>query len=307
MRQLPLMPPNSPVAQLCAPIVLAHGLFGFSRIGIGRLTITAYFRGIPQMLRSHGNRVLVTRVPPIAGVEDRARRLGEQIARAFPDEPVHLIGHSMGGLDARRLLADPTWEKRVLSLTTIGTPHLGTALADFAKLRAGRIFRLLATLGIDPQGCLDITRRAARRIHRMLPVPACLPCFSVAGDAAAETVCWPLRRTHAALLELEGPNDGLVPLESALAFGTPMPTSPLDHLRQMNWLAPGEPDPLVPPAIDLYARIVNHLASLGFEKREDLESSEAIPNPRAPGADGEARPIASPAEPRSSMRREEQP
>ena len=39
----------------------------------------------------------MTRVPAIAGVEDRARRLGEQIFRAFPDEPVHVIGHSMGG------------------------------------------------------------------------------------------------------------------------------------------------------------------------------------------------------------------
>ena len=65
----------------------------------------------------------------------------------------------MGGLDARRLLADPAWRRRVLSLTTIGTPHLGTALADFAKLRVGRVFRLLNALGIDPQGCLDITRR----------------------------------------------------------------------------------------------------------------------------------------------------
>ena len=79
---------------------------------------------------------LVTRVQPIAGVERRARRLGEQIVKAFGDEPVHLIGHSMGGLDARRLLADESWHDRILSVTTIGTPHLGSSLADFAKLRS---------------------------------------------------------------------------------------------------------------------------------------------------------------------------
>ncbi len=84
-------------AHLDAPIVLAHGLFGFTRIGVGPLTLTAYFRGIPQALRATGNRVLVTRVHPIAGVDRRARRLGEQIVKAFGDEPVHLIGHSMGG------------------------------------------------------------------------------------------------------------------------------------------------------------------------------------------------------------------
>ena len=94
-------------ARLDAPIVLAHGLFGFTRIGIGRLTVTSYFRGIPHALAEDaGNRVLVTRVPPIAGTEKRARRLADQIDRTFPDEPIHLIGHSMGGLDARRMLAD---------------------------------------------------------------------------------------------------------------------------------------------------------------------------------------------------------
>ena len=131
------MLPQTKIARLGAPIVLAHGLFGFTRIGVGPVDAHAVFPGrFPRSSEAAGNRVLVTRVPPIAGVEHRAGRLGEQILQAFPDEPVHLIGHSMGGLDARRLLADPSWQRRVLSLTTIGTPHLGTALADFAKLQS---------------------------------------------------------------------------------------------------------------------------------------------------------------------------
>jgi triacylglycerol lipase len=95
--------------RLQAPIVLAHGLFGFRRIGLGPVTLAWYFRGIPAILQAAGNRVLVTRVHPTAGVSRRARKLGEQILEAFPDEPVHLIGHSMGGLDARELIADPAW------------------------------------------------------------------------------------------------------------------------------------------------------------------------------------------------------
>jgi triacylglycerol lipase len=255
---------RTPIARLDAPIVLAHGLFGFSRIGVGRLTLTAYFRGIPEALRAAGNRVLVTRVPAIAGVLDRARRLGQQILREFGDEPIHVFGHSMGGLDARCLMADAAWARRVLSLTTIGTPHLGTSLADFAKLRVGRLFRLLSAIGIDPQGCLDVTRGAARRFHRRHPAPADVYCFSVAGDPLVETVCWPLQRTHCALWEMEGPNDGLVPVDSATAFGDVLPAWPVDHLGQMNWLAPGEPAPLSPTPIKLYAQLVEQLASLGF-------------------------------------------
>src|SRR5271157_3083205 len=251
------------IPQLHAPVVLAHGLFGFSRIGLGPLTLTTYFRGIPEVLRAAGNRVLVTRVHPIASVEFRAQRLGARILRAFPNEQIHIIGHSMGGLDARRLLADEMWCARVLSLTTIGTPHLGSYLADFAKLRVGRVYRLLQRMMLDPTGFLDITRLAARRFHRRYPQPSDLPCFSVAGVPPPEEVTWPLQRLHTVLAELEGPNDGLVPASSAEAFGTPLCPWPADHLRQMNWMTPvvNSRCPAIP---DLYAGILELLAALGF-------------------------------------------
>ena len=260
-------------------LYLAHGLFGFTRIGLGPVTLTAYFRGIPEALQGVGNRVLVTRVQPIAGVEQRARRLGEQIVQAFGDEPVHLIGHSMGGLDARRLLADQSWHDRILSITTIGTPHLGSSLADFAKLRVGRVFRLLEALKIDTQGCLDVTRKAARRFNERFAPPANIPCFSVAGDPLAHDVCWPLRRLHAVLSEIEGPNDGLVSVESANAFGRPLPRWPVDHLRQMNWLVKAVHGPVGRPPLELHAEIVEHLASLGFGKHCQPEHPAALDLP----------------------------
>lgn len=261
------MLPQPIFARLDAPIVLAHGLFGFTRIGVGPLTLTSYFRGIPQALEAAGNRVLVTRVQPIAGVERRARRLGEQIVKAFGDEPVHLIGHSMGGLDARRLLAEHSWHQRILSVTTIGSPHLGSSLADFAKLRFGRVYRLLEALKIDPQGCLDVTRKAGLRFHERFAPPKHVPCFSVAGDPPVHEVCWPLRHLHAVLSEIEGPNDGLVSVESANAFGRPLPSWPVDHLRQMNWLAPANRGSIERQPLELHAEIVEHLASLGFGTR----------------------------------------
>jgi triacylglycerol lipase len=156
-------------------------------------------------------------------------------------------------------------------LTTIGTPHLGSTLADFAKLRVGRVYRLLSALGIDPQGCVDVTRQRARRLHRRNPTPASVLCFSVAGDPPAEHVCWPLRRVHAALAELEGPNDGLVSVESALEFGTPLPIWPVDHLRQLNWMARDDDQASLPAVVDLYAQVLTHLASLGFGAEPNLD------------------------------------
>jgi len=255
--------PPEPGPRLAAPIVMAHGLFGFRRIGFGPVTLAWYFRGIPAILEAAGNRVLVTRVHPTAGVARRARKLGERILSAFPDEPVHLIAHSMGGLDARALIADDAWRGRILSLTTIATPHLGSTIADFAKLRVGRIYDLLDRIGLDHHGFFDVTRRAAARFNRQTPPPDWLPVFSVAGDPAAKDVCWPLRRLHAALGELEGPNDGLVSVRSATAFGQALPSWPLDHLRQMNWLSKGDPD-LSRTVAAQYARVVANLVEHGF-------------------------------------------
>jgi triacylglycerol lipase len=265
--------------RLQAPIVLAHGLFGFNQIGLGRLTFASYFRGIPEWLRAAGNRVLVTKVPPIAGIEARARRLGEQVAAAFPDEPVHLIGHSMGGLDARLLASDPAWAGRVLSLTTIGTPHLGSSIADFAQLRAGRIYRLLAKLGIDHRGFLDVTRRNAREFHKSVVTPEGLPCFSIAGNPTIDDVCWPLQRLYLALTELEGPNDGLVSVESALAFGTPQPLWGVDHFRQVNWLASELEATNSGSPVSFYAETIHQLGLLGFAAADETPPILLAPPP----------------------------
>ena len=71
---------------------------------------------------------------------------------------------------------------------------------------------------------------------------------------------------------LEGPNDGLVSVESALGFGTPLPNWPVDHLRQMNWLAP--PRSLLGPAVtDSTAMIVDNLAAQGSPSKDRLPRS----------------------------------
>jgi triacylglycerol lipase len=253
--------------RLEAPIVLAHGLFGFRRIGVGRFTIAAYFRGIPSFLHAGGNRVVVTRVPPIAGLDPRARALAREIDLAIPGQPFHLVGHSMGGLDARRLLADPAWANRCLSLTTIATPHLGSALADRARLRVGKVYKLLRAMRIDCRGFLDVTRHAARSAHADGPIAARVPCFCVAAVPEPGEVCWPLKPFHEIVQELEGPNDGLVSAESALGMGDPLPPWPIDHLRQMNWLPAAEGPSSSRSVFDLYGALVENLAAHGFAAR----------------------------------------
>ena len=52
-----------------------------------------------------------------AGIAARAGQLKELLDRTFPGERVHLIGHSMGGLDARYMISCLDMAQRVLTLT----------------------------------------------------------------------------------------------------------------------------------------------------------------------------------------------
>ena len=136
----------------------------------------------------------------------------------------------------------------------------------------GRIYRLLNALEINHRGFIDITRAAAHARHKALPPPQDVPCFSVAGHPTAEDVCWPLRRLYAAIGELEGDNDGLVSVESAHAFGTPLPILPIDHLRQVDWLKHEHAGMISHPAAELYRQITRNLAEHGFAAPDDPDA-----------------------------------
>jgi triacylglycerol esterase/lipase EstA (alpha/beta hydrolase family) len=87
-------------------------------------------------------------VPPTASIRRRAAALAAFVAETAGDDgPIHLVGHSTGGLDAR-IVASPTadmgvpaqllgWLPRLRSVTTMATPHFGTPLASFFARRGG--------------------------------------------------------------------------------------------------------------------------------------------------------------------------
>ena len=231
------MLPQSKIPRLDAPIVLAHGLFGFTRIGLGRITLTPYFRSIPEVLTRAGNRVLVTRVPSIAGVERRAGRLGEQILKAFPNEPVHVIGHSMGGLDARRLLAEPC-------LAAADQEPVDDRHASPGH-RAGGL-RQVESRPHFPPAELDGNRSPRlRRRH-----PPRRPALQSQAPGAPGRRVYLGRRQPDARDSLLAPRRARSPHSRSSKDRTmdwsrstrhwpsapPCPIWPVDHLRQMNWM-----------------------------------------------------------------------
>ena len=134
------------IPRLRAPIVLVHGLLGFDSLRVGPWLVAHYFQGIPEPLCAAGNRVLVASLSPTRCIADRAAQLKALLDRESPREPVHLIAHSMGGLDSRYLISRLAMADRVLTLTTLGTPHRGSSFADWAS---GRLVRLVGRLPVE--------------------------------------------------------------------------------------------------------------------------------------------------------------
>jgi triacylglycerol lipase len=223
------------VPRVRAPIVLVHGLLGFDRLAVGRLGFD-YFRGIRQALLDASNRVPPPpRLSPTRGVRERADELRRYLDREAPDEPVHLIAHSMGGLDARYLISGLGLAPRVLTLTTLGTPHRGTAVADLGVRHNRQVLQLLDRLGLPVNAFDDLTTESCRRLADEAPDAPGVRYFSVAGQYQPGVLTpTPLQVSHTVLEQAEGPNDGLVSVASA-TYGESCRVWDGDHADLINW------------------------------------------------------------------------
>lgn len=126
-------------------VYLIPGFFGFADLGgityfhHVRKFITAEFaaKGIEAVIHE-------VKTLPTASIRRRAGRLLETVGEtALDDAPIHLVGHSTGGLDARLFVSPQAdvdvdcpyqladFAKRVQTVVTLATPHYGTPMASF--------------------------------------------------------------------------------------------------------------------------------------------------------------------------------
>ncbi len=227
---------ESLIPKLDAPIVLVHGLCGYDRITAFGRTLRDYFPGIREKLEAAGNRVLVPRLSCTLGVAARANELKNFIAQRVPGGPVHVVGHSMGGLDARFMVSRLGMADRVRSLTTVGTPHRGTAFADWCIRRFGRLVGpFFQLLGLSYQAFLDLTTAGCRRFNESVPDAPGVRVLLGRGRVrkpvdGGRSGALP----HGIVSRAEGPNDGVVSVASA-AWGEHNDVWDGDHLNLVNW------------------------------------------------------------------------
>lgn len=250
------------------PIVLAHGIARFDiLLELLRKKFPEtefgdrfqYFKGIKTLFESHGFQVFHPNEDFAGPVDLRADQLRSRVNEVLAStgaQKVNIIAHSMGGLDARHMIVDKGMADKVATLVTIGTPHLGTILADHVINNGG----FFLTEGLRPilnlDGFNDLRITACEEFNRRAEHQEATNGVNYRTFAGAEDLAmifaplvpsWIFIRDHA------GRNDGLVPVfsqawkrELIANDGSRKPIQQndfpvaADHLNEVGWWDPQE-------------------------------------------------------------------
>jgi hypothetical protein len=220
-------------------VLVAYGLLGDTTAALRRFGID-YMWAQQDWLRAVGAAPEVVRVPTAASVAANAARIRTALLAA--ERPALVIAHSKGGLEALAALLDPAAAARCAGFVAFQSPFGGSPVAD--AVAGSRPLHGLALAGFralrvgDGEGLRDLTtpvRAAWMRAHagavaellERVPVVTAATVLDGAAlrgrDHAYGVVArWMERRA--------GPNDGLVPVASALLPGARHSLEPGGHV-----------------------------------------------------------------------------
>lgn len=207
------------------PVILVSGL-GFQ----DQNKLLHYWGNIPDYLKTHGCTVYTAQQDAFNSITDNAIKLKFRILdilETTKSDKINIIGHSKGGLEGRYLISRLGMAEQVSSLTTLGSPHHGTYLADIIlgnaplpKVATARLVNLYATIIGDKRpdslrAAVQITKDGMKQFNDEVPDISTVYYQSYAGHVNKDypTMVW---KTMATIIkDYEGKNDGMVGIESA--------------------------------------------------------------------------------------------
>ena len=206
------------------PIVLIHGA------GFRDLKWPVYWGRIPKALQQRGASVFYGLQDCWGSVETNAEAIAQRIDAILAEtgcEKVNIIAHSKGGLDARMALSSFGCGVKTASLTTIATPHHGSKTLDklfaiqkplwnTAAFAVNNWIRLVGDKKPDfLRLCEGFRTEEMQRFNEANPdVPGVF--YQSYGCVMRQPLSdINLSTANFVINRIEGPNDGLVTLESA--------------------------------------------------------------------------------------------
>lgn len=249
------------------PIVLVHGIARFDILAViirDKLNLPDdghkdYFKGIRNHLEANGFTVSEPNLSFAGSIDSRADGLTNHVNDVIQrtgSPKVNIIAHSMGGVDARHMIVDKGMADRVATLTTIGTPHHGTPVADRITQPGGAFLLHALDQVVDVDGFANLTTTACEEFNRRAEDAEATNGVAYQTYAASENftdVFMPLVLPWGLIHEQEGRNDGLVSARSQqwareLIANNGRRKSivqrefpfPADHLNEIGWWDPEE-------------------------------------------------------------------
>lgn len=231
------------------PIVFAHGMFGFTRVGLDAIGIDYWYQILPDLARNGAN-TWAARMSPLNSSEIRGEQYIQQLEEVMAitgAEKLNLIGHSHGANAVR--YAAGVMPQHVASVMTVAGANRGTvAASDVLKLAnktgTSELLNVLISAfggvivwaqGLDPKSyphnafaagestSIEGTALFNQKFPMGLPQTACgdgahveqgIQLYSMTGNTSFTSVLDPLDYVMAALDKLSvyksGANDGIV-------------------------------------------------------------------------------------------------
>lgn len=215
--------------QICKtryPILMVHGVFfrDFKNLN--------YWGRIPKAMEINGSKIYYGNQRSAAAVRDCAVEIKNRILEIVEEtgcDKVNVIAHSKGGLDTRAALMLPGVAEHVASLTTINTPHRGCEFAEYllnkipesVQEKVAHTYNVAAArLGDkDPDfmaAVTDLTREKCASFNEEIKDKAGVfyQSFGTKINSPLAGSRFPLNFTTKFVEMFDGPNDGLVGVES---------------------------------------------------------------------------------------------
>lgn len=214
--------------QICKtkyPILMVHGVFfrDFKNVN--------YWGRIPRELELNGATIFYGNQNSAATVRDSAKQLAETIKDVLEktgSDKINVVAHSKGGLDTRAAIQLPGIAEHIASLTTINTPHRGCEFADYLlgkipdsiQQNVAHAYNVAAAkLGdVNPDfiaAVTDLTHEKCSEFNKeVLDNPNIY--YQSVGTKINSPLSgrFPLNFTNKFVEMFDGPNDGLVGVDS---------------------------------------------------------------------------------------------
>lgn len=206
------------------PIVLVHGA------AFRDLKWPLYWGRIPKALEAGGAEIYYGLQDSWGGVRTNAEMIAERIPvilRESGAEKVNIIAHSKGGVEARMVASSLGLGSMIASITTVATPHHGMKTVDMLfkipkpvwNLTAFAVNNWVRVIGDKKPDLIrlasDLTTDKMRVFNEENPDVPGVFYQSFGSRMKRPFSDINLSTANFVINKIEGPNDGIVPLESS--------------------------------------------------------------------------------------------